>query len=393
MYCTDALSTSSDADEAAATVASALAAASSVSPDIVFVFATSEHASALTNLRDRIRSATGARHIVGCTAAGAIGGGHEYEHGPCLAAFSVRCESAVIEPFHATLEPTGEDSAEIRGVPFDRLVESPNDTTLLFADPFSFPVDALFKSAREQQITSPWIGGLASGGSRPGSNILLCDDLVTAEGAIGVRVGGALRVEPIVSQGCRPIGRHFVITKGHENVIDELGGASALSRLEEQFQSLSEADRTRFARAIHIGRVVDEYKSEFRRGDFLVRSVVGIDKKRGCIAINDFVRRGSTVQFMLRDPRSASEELDELLATAVAGDATSRVRGALLFACNGRGSRMFNEPDHDVTRVRSIAKELPVSGFFAAGEIGPIGNSTFVHGFTASIALFSERRA
>lgn len=392
MWCIDSLSTSSDADEAAATVASSLAAASSGSPDIVFIFATSEHAGALTNVRDRIRSATGARHVVGCTVAGAIGGGHEYESGPCLAAFAVQCESAVIEPFHATLEPTSEDSAEIRGVPFDRLAESPDDTTLLFADPFSFPVDALFKSAREQKITSPWIGGLASGGSRPGSNTLLCDDLVTNEGAIGVRLGGALQIEPIVSQGCRPIGRHFVITKGHENVIDELGGASALSRLEEQFQSLSEIDRARFARAIHIGRVVDEYKSEFQRGDFLVRSVVGIDKKRGCLAINDFVRRGVTVQFMLRDPRSASEELDELLAKAVVGEASSRLRGALLVACNGRGSAMFGEPDHDVSRVRSIAKDLPVAGFFAAGEIGPIGHSTFVHGFTASIALFSQRR-
>jgi small ligand-binding sensory domain FIST len=235
------------------------------------------------------------------------------------------------------------------------------------------------------------IGGLASGGAYPGANRLWLDDAVIDEGAVGVVVQGDVRVHALVSQGCRPIGKHFVITKGQTNVIEQLGGRPALEVLQGVLEGLSERDRALFQRALHIGRVIDEYRSDFRRGDFLVRSVMGVDRANGSIAINDYVRRGQTIQFHVRDPASATEDLDLILRENAAKFTEPAAAGALLFSCNGRGSHMFATPNHDVTAIARGVGPVPLAGFFAAGEVGPIGGQNFLHGFTASMAFFCRK--
>jgi len=106
------------------------------------------------------------------------------------------------------------------------------------------------------------------------------------------------------------------------------------------------------------------------------------------IAITDFLKVGQTVQFHVRDEQSADEDLRSLLTHERGVRPDASVRGALLFSCNGRGSRLFSQPDHDVTLVRDAFGPIPVAGFFAMGEIGPIGGQNFLHGYTASVALF-----
>jgi small ligand-binding sensory domain FIST len=192
-----------------------------------------------------------------------------------------------------------------------------------------------------------------------------------------------------VSQGCRPIGRPFIITKSRENLIIELGGRPALARLREIYGELDEGDRDLVRSSLHIGRAASEYRDTFRRGDFLVRNVVGADPDSEVIAVGDLVRTGQTVQFHVRDAASADEDLRELLGNHA--DAP-RPAGALVFTCNGRGSRLFAEPSHDAKCLQDCLGPIPAAGFFAQGEIGPIGDRTFLHGFTASIALFERPR-
>ena len=194
-----------------------------------------------------------------------------------------------------------------------------------------------------------------------------------------------MRIRPVVSQGCRPIGRPLVITRAEENVIIELGGRPALERLHEIFGSLDEADRRLVRTSLHVGRAATEYKDRFDRGDFLVRNVVGADPESGVIAVGDLVRTGQTMQFHVRDAASADDDLRLLLARE--REAGARAVGALVFTCNGRGMRLFDEPGHDARCLEECLGPLPAAGFFAQGEIGPIGNRTFLHGFTASIAL------
>jgi small ligand-binding sensory domain FIST len=134
---------------------------------------------------------------------------------------------------------------------------------------------------------------------------------------------------------------------------------------------------------LHMGVVVDEHKLDLSRGDFLVRNLLGADQSTGALAVGDVVEIGQTVQFQVRDADAADEDLRVLLG-GVEGDA------ALLFTCNGRGSHLFGTPDHDAALVGDVLGPVPLAGAFCAGEIGPIGGQNFLHGFTASLAVFGR---
>jgi small ligand-binding sensory domain FIST len=231
---------------------------------------------------------------------------------------------------------------------------------------------------------------MASSGHAPGQNRLLFNDHVVTSGTVGVAMAGAVKICTAVSQGCRPIGERFIITKAEGNIIHELGGSSALDRLQEVFEGLNPQDQQQARTKIMAGCAMDEYKQELGRGDFLIRGLVGVDRSSGSIALGDVVKEGQTVQFQLRDEKSASEDLNLVLAGVKGQLPGVEVNGALLFSCNGRGQRFFGRPHHDVSSLRERIGEVPVGGFFAAGEIGPVGSMNFLHGYTASVALFCQ---
>jgi small ligand-binding sensory domain FIST len=233
------------------------------------------------------------------------------------------------------------------------------------------------------------IGGMASGSQSPGENRFVLNGAVYDSGAVAVELEGPVKIRTVVSQGCRPIGRSLIVTKVDQNIIRELGRRPALEVFRAVFADLPDEDRARVQQGLHIGRVINEYQETFERGDFLVRNVMGADDAGG-VAITDVVRVGQTVQFHVRDADTADEDLRSLLNRARQNRRGAGVAGALLFTCNGRGSRLFSTPDHDVSTIHAIEGKIPVAGFFAMGEIGPVGGQNFVHGFTASIALFEE---
>jgi small ligand-binding sensory domain FIST len=259
----------------------------------------------------------------------------------------------------------------------------------LLADPFTTPVQELLNMLGEQYHGVPVVGGLAGGGRGARENRMILAGQAYDGGAVGVRMAGPVTVETIISQGCRPIGDRYVVTRAEQNVIHELGGKPALQRLQTAFDSLDEQRRRTVHRALHVGIVIDEHRAHFERGDFLIRNLIGADQETGSIAVGDSVREGQTIQFHLRDGRTADEDLNLLLA----GYARRRhlpPSGALLFSCCGRGQGLFGIPHHDITVLRTRLGTIPTAGFFAQGEIGSVGDKNFVHGYTASIALFSE---
>ncbi len=194
----------------------------------------------------------------------------------------------------------------------------------------------------------------------------------------------------MISQGCRLIGERFVVTKAERNLIHELGGEPALGRLQTVFSSLSEEDRRGANRAVHLGIVIDEHRNRFERGDFLIRNLLGADQTTGAVAVGEVVQEGQTVQFQLRDAVSASQEFNALLAAEHARQRHPPL-GALMFSCCGRGQGLFGKPNHDAGTASARLGAIPLAGFFAQGEIGPIGGRNFLHGYTASLALFAER--
>ena len=258
---------------------------------------------------------------------------------------------------------------------------------LVVGDPYTFPADLMVERLNEDRPDLHVVGGMASGAAAPGESRLFLGDKVLRTGAAAVMLDGPLRATTVVSQGCRPIGHHLIVTKSEGNVIQELGGKPALLQLKSIFDTLATSEQQLVQRGLHLGRVVNEYQDQFTQGDFLVRNVMGIDPDTGSMAVGDFFRPGQTVQFHVRDHRTADEEMRQLLAV-VRDDAQRSPLAGLLFTCNGRGTRLFPEPHHDAHVIREYLGDIPLAGFFAAGEIGPIGGKNFMHGFTASLVLF-----
>ena len=359
-------------------------------PDLALVFFSPHHAPAADELAARLQPQLEARCLVGCQGEAIVGNEREVENGPALSLWLARWSQPVEQtPFHLTFEETSEGPS-LMGWPDDLQQADPKQSAiLLLGDPFSFPVDQCLRHLNENQPGLRVMGGMSSGSQGPGQGALLLGGQVLPGGAVGVLLQGGPRIRSVVSQGCRPIGKPLVITKARDNIIFELGGQTALEQLQQLWQSLSPQDQALVRQGLHVGRVLSEYQETFQRGDFLVRNVMGLDRDSGAIAVTEWVRVGQTVQFHVRDAATADEDLHALLKTDVQAHA-ARPAGALLFTCNGRGTRLFDGPNHDAGVLRAEAGTVPVAGFFAQGELGPVGGQNFIHGFTASVALFED---
>jgi len=348
--------------------------------DLVFVFAGAanlEHAEeGLEHVHGRLAPSA----LVGCGAQGVVGGGREVEQGG-VAVWAASMPDAELGTFHLETLEAG-DAVAVAGMPdFDGL-----EAAFMLVDPYSFPTEPLLDQIAEDHPGLPVLGGLASAGGGPGSAVLFRDEEVITEGAVGVTLGG-VDVLPVVSQGARPIGPEMAITSADANVIHELASRPALERLKSAITELEPSERALAAAGLLIGIVIDENRPEYERGDFLVRGLLGADEESGSIAVGERVRVGQTVRLQVRDASSADEDLHEALQR-VSGGLSAPPAGALLFTCNGRGSHMFTVPDHDAAAVEQALGGAPAAGFFCAGEIGPVGARSFVHGFTATMAVF-----
>lgn len=349
--------------------------------DLAVVFAGAPHLpeaeALLAAVHDRLAPAA----LIGCGAGGVLGAGRELEGGPGAVVWALSAPEAEIATHR--FEPSAPDSgAEPLGaIDPDALGEA----VLLLADPFTFSAEALLRSVNEQRPGLPVLGGLASAAA-DGSAALFCDREVLAGGAVAAAVSG-LAILPCVSQGATPVGPEMTITAARGNVIEQLASQPAIERLRDAIAELEPREQALAARGLMLGLVIDENQPDYERGDFLVRPILGADPQRGEIAIGERVRVGQIVRVHVRDGAIADEDLREALRMQVGAIGRAGAAGALLFTCNGRGSHMFDVPDHDATTLED-ALGAPAGGFFCAGEIGPVGGRNFLHGFTATIAVF-----
>jgi small ligand-binding sensory domain FIST len=381
-----ALSRNTDTEAATRDVADAVRQQIGQHPvDLAFVFFSAHHSAQATVISTMLKEALHAEVCVGCSGEGVIGGAEELETAPALTLWVARLPQVHVTPLRLSFSDV-QDQIQIADWPESTVADS---TFILVADPFTTPVQDVLSLMAERYPRAKAIGGLAGGGHDAGANRLLLNNDVFDDGLVGIQLTGPVSVRTVISQGCRPIGDRFVVTKAEQNLIYELGGEPALQRLQDVFESLENTHRRDAHLALHLGIVIDEHRNQFERGDFLVRNLIGADQQTGAIAIGDVVQEGQTVQFQLRDGVSASEDLQILLAKARTVHRTPPL-GALLFSCCGRGQGLFGRPHHDSGVVYERFGHIPVAGFFAQGEIGPVGGRNFLHGYTASIALFAE---
>lgn len=412
----NALSTSDDPIVAATEAASRLSAKLDHTPDLLMVFVTPHHAQRMGMIADTLRDTINANHMIGVSAASVMSGTSEINDSPGIALLACNLPGVRISPFWVDhISPR--DSTDERAAKLAEQIDAGVDmrAAFFFADPFSVPLVKLIpalSASRMQHITSSGrvesigtiIGGMASAATRPGGNSLLLDGDIRSSGAMGVTLSGEIQIDTVVSQGCRPIGAPMIITKARGNLILELAGVRAVEAIREIVHDLSEHDKQLLANGLLLGRVIDEHKAHFGRGDFLIRNIMGGDEDSGAVAVADLISAGQTVQLHLHDEQTAREDLSLLLDGQRLYD---KPAGALLISCTGRSEKFFEEPGHDARAIAQAFNQspdgakraksgeevtseqgIPLAGFFAAGEIGPIDQQIFQHGHTAVAGLF-----
>jgi small ligand-binding sensory domain FIST len=352
--------------------------------DLAVVFASGTHLAAPEAVLEAIYEALDPDALVGCAAGGVIGARREIEEGTAVSVWAAHLDGGTATPFHAMVEELEEGTGALAGMPeLDGA-----DGAILLADPATFPTDAVLKFLSQSAPAVPLVGGLASARTAGGGTALFLGDEVRDEGAVGVRLDG-VELLPCVSQGATPIGPELTITAAEGHVIIELAGRPALEKLREAIEGLPAKDLALVQGGLLMGIVVDSNKPDYVQGDFLVRGLVGADPETGQIAVAAEVRPGQVVRLHARDAASADRDLREALGMRMRDLGGRPPAGALLFSCNGRGRGLFGRGDHDAEAVADGLAGAPAAGFFAAGEIGPVGDESFLHGFTATVAVFA----
>jgi small ligand-binding sensory domain FIST len=387
-----AISEQSDLDGALAECAESIRGQLGEAPHLVVAFVSPHYQPDYGRAGPMLSELLGAEHTFGCSGGGIIGAGLEVEQRPALSITAAALPGVNIEAFHLDgdklpdLDAGPDKWRELVGV-----AEGQEPQFVLLADPFSFPVQNLIMGLDFAFPKAAKIGGLASGAQRAGDNALFLDGQVHGSGAIGLALHGNITVDTVVAQGCRPIGDAMRITSSNRNVLVELDGKTPMAVLQDLFRSLSERDRQLMGHSLFLGVVMDELVDNPVQGDFLIRNVVGMDQRTGSLAIGEMLKEGQLVQFHLRDAETSAQDLTFVLERYAAENRENEVPGALLFSCLGRGEYLYGRPNHDTDIFREKLGQVPLGGFFCNGEIGPVGGTTFLHGYTSSFGLFRSR--
>jgi small ligand-binding sensory domain FIST len=361
-------------------------------PDLLLIFASSTLIDRFADIVSQLKSRIAPGNLLAVSAESVIGNDQELERTPAVSALAMSLGKSVrINTFHIAEEEwstllTDDEALQTR--------LNTDDLRAFFmaADPFTTPVVQFLDACSRLFPAAPVLGGMASGMAHAGEARLAiggADDEVFSSGLVGVAFSGNIEIDCVVSQGCRPVGPMFEITRSEKNVIEQLDGKPALVAIDDMINRLPVHDRQLLAiGGLHVGRVVDPGKGNFGKGDFLIRSLLGVKRESGAIVVADVIRTGQTVQFHLRDAKSAEEDMRLLLEGEI--QLAEPPAAAVLVTCNSRGTRFFDMPHHDVTLTRQILGNIPIAGFFAAGELGPIAQKNFIHGHTAALALFRQ---
>jgi small ligand-binding sensory domain FIST len=356
-------------------------------PDALLLFASYAYAEHFPALLTEAARETGAPVVIGCSAMGVIGMDRELERHPALALLGLSLPGAIVSTARITqsaidADPEGVELATTLGI-------APGDVDgwLLFADPFRLDGEGLIAALSAAYPGATISGGLASPSAEERRTWLFLDGEVYTDGAVLLGIGGDYEIVPVVSQGCDPIGEPWTVSGVQSSWIESISNRPALTVLAETVDGLAEDLRLRAQRNLLVGLAADEYRQHFLRGDFLIRNIVGADQTTGSIAVGAVPRVGQTIQFQVRDAATADLDLTLMLEQTRHRLGGRQPVAGVLCTCNGRGIGLFGSPHHDANAIARKFGALPVAGCFCAGEIGPIGGASHVHGFTASLAL------
>jgi len=360
-------------------------------PDLAIGFVSPHFVLEYERVPKLVKKALGARAFIGCSAGGLIGGGQEVERQPAVSITAAVLPGVDTSPFHCDDDdlPDPDDPPDT----WEKLVkvkQAEEPCFILLPDPFSIRVDNLVQGLDFAFPKAIKVGGLASGANRPGLNALFLNDSTYHSGAVGLSLAGNVLVETVVAQGCRPIGYAMRVTRCKSNFLYELDGEPAVNVLHDLLVGMPKHDQELARNSLFLGVVMDEFKTDFKPGDFLIRNILGVEPNSGALVVGEVLRNERTVQFHLRDAATSADDL-RLCLKHYCDAHGQRAAGALLFSCLGRGEHLYGRANHDSECFREYMGETPLGGFFCNGEIGPVGGTTFLHGYTSSFGIFCAK--
>jgi small ligand-binding sensory domain FIST len=360
--------------------------------DVALLFASGEYIEHYPEMLQIVRRATGATILLGCSGEGVIGPRVEMEQAPALSLLTLSLPGATLRSVRFTEEMVRSCHTPQQWHVALELPPDDLNAWLIFADPFHMDCETLISSLSLAYPGVPTLGGLASNDVVERRTYVFYNDEVCDEGGVALAIGGPYTLLPLVSQGCEPIGEPWTITDVQDNgMIATISNRSAYELLVETFKDLTPELQRRAQRNLFVGLAADEYRDNFERGSFLIRQLIGVDRRNGALAIGAQPRMGQTIQFQMRDASTADLDLKELLIQARTKLDGQQPIAGILCTCNGRGEGMFGVPDHDAEAIAQAFGSLPLTGLFCSGEFGPVGKRSFLHGFTACLALLIKR--
>jgi small ligand-binding sensory domain FIST len=362
-------------------------------PDLLVVFVSQEHAARFDAVSELLHREFENTFLFGCCGRSVIGGGREIEDQPAISLTGALLPGVKLRGLHL-------DAAQVPPVYAEphvwedtvHLTATQQPSFLILADPFSFETEVFVKGLDRVFPSSSKVGGLASGARQVGGTALYLGRQVFHSGAISLALTGNIEVDAVVAQGCRPIGDPMFITSAHENLIREIDGHAPRDALAELFERLGPSDRDLFSQSLFLGLAMRPDATQYVPGDYLIRNILGMDPQSGALWVNAHIPSNSVVQFHLRDATTSAMDLERALTTYQASSLAHPAGAALLFSCEGRGIGLYGQADHDSNAFRRLVADVPIGGFFCGGEIGPVHNSTYLHGYTSSFAVFRERK-
>ena len=373
-------------EEAAAEVKRQLAG---VDPDLTIVFVSPHFRTHYRVLPQLLKDRIAPGLLIGCSGGGIIGGGREIENQPAFSLTAAHLPGVHLQPIHKdTLNLPDPDTAPSVWRDWLGVDAADQPGFIMLADPFSFNAEEFLAGMDFAYPHSPKVGGLASGAQAQGGNVMYLGDKIHNQGMVGMALSGNIKLDTIVAQGCRPIGQPLNITKCDGTQLLEVEGRPPLEMLEEMVDSLNEYDRKLLRTSLFLGIEMDPLKDDPGQGDFLIRNLIGVDRETGTLMVGAMLREGQLVQFHLRDKVLSSEDLKFMLTRYQSREGWRDAKGALLFSCLGRGEYLYGAPNHDSDMFKTQVGNIPLGGFFCNGEIGPVGQATFLHGYTSSFGIF-----
>jgi len=359
------------------------------SPDLCLAFVSSDFKTDYETVSATVQSRLKPRTFLGCSGGGVVGEGREVEHRPAVVLTAALLPDVQVTPLRiadGSLPGLDVSPRQWHSALGPSPLQEPH--FIILADPFSIRIENFIMGLDYAYPKAVKVGGLASGASQPGENALFLNSVCYRSGAVGVALSGNIALDTLVAQGCRPIGQVLRVTRCDRNILMELDGESPVKVLRGLFSTLDVRDQGLLQNALFLGLVMDPLKSHFTQGDFLVRNIVGLDPDKGLLAVGALLREGQRVQFHLRDAQTSTEDLTQILASYRSGAHHEQVAGALLFSCLGRGEYLYGRSGHDTRLFQEKLGAIPMAGFFCNGEIGPVGGTTYLHGYTSCFALF-----